>query len=118
MEIDGFSDFVRDYTGFNLSVWNGDEIQRLDPRAFPKYGHFILANARVPDEGRLEIDGGFDQRRGAFVEGKLILTWTDKEDKNTPSDQNIIPNDPPDSRDRNMEREVDKDDRDRALGRM
>lgn len=133
MDIDALSEQTEATYAFNLvdeSVrWNWRDIQKLEGISFPINMHIFSIKreagrslndckiyrkptmSRPPDRSEITVKSGYDEDRGAFVEGTWTWTWDDKDDKETSSDnknEGTTPSDPPDSRDRDSDKDVDK----------
>lgn len=108
LEVDAFSQFdVEEIKG----SWNGRDVEQLQ-LAHSRYfsdssltdleSLTQLAMSRAPNKSEANLRGGYDEKRGAFIEGNWTWTWEDdskeeppvKEPQDTPS-----PN-APDSRER------------------
>ena len=111
MEIDPLSEEIESTFGYHISSgavrWNGRDIQALDKMALSANTYRKLNMSRPPDESEASIEAGYDDKRGTFVEGKWTWTWKDKDDKETSSDgkEDAAPRDPPDSGDRDFDKE-------------
>jgi len=128
MDIDSLSEQVETTCTLDAAdetvSWNGRDIQELEGRS-PFAGFLAVRQdaphgslharriqikpnmARPPDESQASLEGGYDEKRGAFVEGKWTWTWKSTESS---SEKNEEPTraDPPDARDRDFDKDGDR----------
>ena len=129
MEIDAIPERIEPVYIFDVPnekiCWNGRDVQDLKGMSFStilrvfsttcetnclpgggQRSHIKPKMSRPPDESQASIEGGYDDERGVFVEGKWTWTWKDRDDKENSSEnpKGGVASDPPDSRDRDFDK--------------
>jgi hypothetical protein len=130
MDIDALSDQTQSTYAFNArdedTRWNGRNIRESEMVNLSVVTDFFsikhelrrsltqckiqreFTMSRPPDESEASLSAGYDENRGAFIEGKWTWTWNDNNGKESLSDgnQGTAPSDPPDSGDRDFDNDA------------